>query len=819
MSIFQRPAISWLEIWLLSLVAIFLLIIGLLSHFVHNGAHNHHNVRSKSTVNAVIPITLKLENTPSLDEVLKHVEEEEMQRFVADYTFDLGHVRRSSNQQHDPSSIAATKDRNALKFQGTNPQHREDNGQLRSGFRPPLRPDLEDARVHDAVNSNAIHFKFNNSRGLFVLLEDTYVFFSKNARMMLPEGSLVAGEVCSDQTLLHVSFPIMGHFAFFRNDGSPRVAFLILDSDRAKFHMETTMMDKFANLGISMINRIPSPESPYCLNISGEPSGQWTDQFPIGNGYFGGFVGGTVKHEIVPISTSDFFVFNKESLQASNHGKPIPHESEKFQHETIPPSQIGKDKENKPSPGMPINRSPYMQHEELLKDHIQGSLGYFEYLLDLVNVFDSNDFSILHAHSAPGILHGRQYTKQPPSPLHHPKENVCHRNPLVRNRNILLCDAQQALWKRSQHNSSVQENENDNNVVGKHVLLQESRLHMHLGITSTNVVEVDPTSLDSHRASKLRLHQREWFVNEKFHVMVAVYRCMVLGYLQDNSNVGGESCLDWSVLVQRQSRPNHEDPSDSQALSFTTNWVKQRISNPYSSQDNRKDDVSAILLTAIIKSSSSKLSPMVAVCILFICFDQSPDTDFMTNTEENMVHCRGGTEGMLLVSIAKSEDIWGRDPQTFSIDNEDQLTNLCWRRLNDSISLGLHSLRDNQINTYLNRMLRVGIEIKSSSNLQLNDAEQMNRMFQYGRYLLLSSASENSVANLQGLWSEGPISAWNGDYHININMQMIYWTMLSTGLNEVVPGFFKFVRKASELGKKNIITMKWMVKMLLSTLR
>jgi alpha-L-fucosidase 2 len=56
--------------------------------------------------------------------------------------------------------------------------------------------------------------------------------------------------------------------------------------------------------------------------------------------------------------------------------------------------------------------------------------------------------------------------------------------------------------------------------------------------------------------------------------------------------------------------------------------------------------------------------------------------------------------------------------------------------------------------------------------------------FQYGRYLLISSSRPDSAlpANLQGLWAEEVQTPWNGDFHLDINVQMNYWPAGPTGL-------------------------------------
>lgn len=58
-----------------------------------------------------------------------------------------------------------------------------------------------------------------------------------------------------------------------------------------------------------------------------------------------------------------------------------------------------------------------------------------------------------------------------------------------------------------------------------------------------------------------------------------------------------------------------------------------------------------------------------------------------------------------------------------------------------------------------------------------------NLLFDYGRYLFLSSSRPGSLPpNLQGLWTEQYSPAWSADYHANINLQMNHWGVEQTGL-------------------------------------
>lgn len=65
-------------------------------------------------------------------------------------------------------------------------------------------------------------------------------------------------------------------------------------------------------------------------------------------------------------------------------------------------------------------------------------------------------------------------------------------------------------------------------------------------------------------------------------------------------------------------------------------------------------------------------------------------------------------------------------------------------------------------------------------------------MFQYGRYLLISSSRGHLPANLQGLWNSENKPAWFADYHTNINLQMNYWLAEPANLAECAQPLFNW---------------------------
>lgn len=67
-------------------------------------------------------------------------------------------------------------------------------------------------------------------------------------------------------------------------------------------------------------------------------------------------------------------------------------------------------------------------------------------------------------------------------------------------------------------------------------------------------------------------------------------------------------------------------------------------------------------------------------------------------------------------------------------------------------------------------------------------------LFDYSRYMLITSSRENSLpANLQGRWTEENNPSWSADYHANINLQMNYWAADQTGLSKTQGGLWKYM--------------------------
>lgn len=76
-------------------------------------------------------------------------------------------------------------------------------------------------------------------------------------------------------------------------------------------------------------------------------------------------------------------------------------------------------------------------------------------------------------------------------------------------------------------------------------------------------------------------------------------------------------------------------------------------------------------------------------------------------------------------------------------------------------------------------------------------------LFQYGRYLLISSSQPGGQpANLQGIWNGSTGPAWDSKYTININTEMNYWPAEVTNLSEMHEPLFAMVKDLSVTGAK-----------------
>ena len=84
---------------------------------------------------------------------------------------------------------------------------------------------------------------------------------------------------------------------------------------------------------------------------------------------------------------------------------------------------------------------------------------------------------------------------------------------------------------------------------------------------------------------------------------------------------------------------------------------------------------------------------------------------------------------------------------------------------------------------------------------QSDDLNLVALLYQYGRYLLISSSQPGGQpANLQGIWNGSMKAPWDSKYTININAEMNYWPAEVTNLSECHTPFFSMVNDLAKTG-------------------
>lgn len=85
----------------------------------------------------------------------------------------------------------------------------------------------------------------------------------------------------------------------------------------------------------------------------------------------------------------------------------------------------------------------------------------------------------------------------------------------------------------------------------------------------------------------------------------------------------------------------------------------------------------------------------------------------------------------------------------------------------------------------------------------LPDPDLLSKLFQFGRYMLVSSSRPGSEpANLQARWNQDLLPNWGSKYTVNINTEMNYWPAEVTNLSECHLPLFELLEDLSENGAK-----------------
>jgi alpha-L-fucosidase 2 len=139
------------------------------------------------------------------------------------------------------------------------------------------------------------------------------------------------------------------------------------------------------------------------------------------------------------------------------------------------------------------------------------------------------------------------------------------------------------------------------------------------------------------------------------------------------------------------------------------------------------------------------------------------------------------------------------------------------KRLAEASSKSYNQLRERHVSDYQELFNRVYLNLGTAPNLPTIDRLNAHKngasdnalealLFQYGRYLLISSSRPGSLpANLQGIWNNEHKPAWYSQYTTNINIEMNYWPAEPTALAECHMPLFDWMENFAAVQKNQQI--------------
>lgn len=166
----------------------------------------------------------------------------------------------------------------------------------------------------------------------------------------------------------------------------------------------------------------------------------------------------------------------------------------------------------------------------------------------------------------------------------------------------------------------------------------------------------------------------------------------------------------------------------------------------------------------------------------------------------------------VILYLTSSTNYTGEYPVYLNADYKENTSEILDRAMKKPYNKLLQE-HSNDFSKYFNRVLIALQENKPDTiptDIRIKQVKEgktdlhlQELLFQFGRYELIASSRENTLpANLQGVWGNKLNAAWNGDYHMNINLQMNYWPAQVTNLSELFLPYADYIQSLQEPGNK-----------------
>jgi hypothetical protein len=174
----------------------------------------------------------------------------------------------------------------------------------------------------------------------------------------------------------------------------------------------------------------------------------------------------------------------------------------------------------------------------------------------------------------------------------------------------------------------------------------------------------------------------------------------------------------------------------------------------------------------------------------------------------------------LIVKDADVAYIYVNGETSWRYASGDTRTSTLQKKLDRAVTLGWDQVSKKATQDYKSLAQRTSLDLGDSSaagalatDVRLNnwragsnfttDPELITLMFNFGRYMLISSSRDGSLpANLQGIWNEDFAPEWDSKFTLNINLEMNYWASETTNLPETIQPLFDHMVRMQKRGEE-----------------
>ncbi|CCH17093.1 glycosyl hydrolase family 95 catalytic domain-containing protein [Micromonospora lupini] len=193
--------------------------------------------------------------------------------------------------------------------------------------------------------------------------------------------------------------------------------------------------------------------------------------------------------------------------------------------------------------------------------------------------------------------------------------------------------------------------------------------------------------------------------------------------------------------------------------------------------------------------------------VRFLALAHAVATGGTVSSSGGTLRVSGATSVTVLISIGSSY-------VNFRTVNGDY-QGIARTRLNAARGVAFDQLRSRHLADYQALFNRVTIDlgrtaaadqptdVRIAQHASTNDPQFSALLFQFGRYLLISSSRPGTQpANLQGIWNDSMTPPWDSKYTINANLPMNYWPADTTNLPECFLPVFDMIKDLTVTGAR-----------------